>query len=247
MTIKLISHALRMVFGDLAGALRVTGLLYLLSQAVVILPPLLLNGTYSINDPFGVTSPGFGLVTFAVVIVTLILSIILSTWMAVAWHRYILLNETGLSYPKGKVGSYFWTGFGYGILCFLPAILFAIVIGMVVGPEAIECPLAIGVLTVLVSFLFLRIAMGLPGLCVDNNVVFRESWRMTAPLSSAIFGVALIAGVVAVLSTYATMALGGSLVVALIFSIIIGWVQLVVTLSVLTTVYGVVVEGRQLT
>ncbi len=251
MSIRMFIHALRMVFSDLGASLRVTGPLYILAYILISAPFVVFMGSADfasvIGDP---TNPPDASGGFALsLLIGVVGYIILSTWLAIAWHRYVLLGETGVSYPKGKVSSYFWRGLGYAIAAFLPTIVIFGMLVTAIGPSFTVAAMMEACVTIVGLYLLFRISMGLPGLCVDRSIDLQQSWRATAPVSGAILGMVVL---IAVASTVVTLVLtallsSGGLAVGLVINLVVGWVQLVVGLSMLTTIYGVAIEGRDLT
>ncbi|MEO0359454.1 MAG: hypothetical protein AAF386_14450, partial [Pseudomonadota bacterium] len=244
MSLRIFIHALRMVFADLGASLKVTGVLYLFAYVLIAAPFVIFLGTADIvsvmSDPNGPPNVEGGFLLS--VLVGVVGYITLSTWLAICWHRYVLLGEIALSFPTGKVGPYFWRGFGYAIAAFLPVV---IVGGIIVTAAGQGAAVVVDILVTVVGlFLLFRISMGLPGLCVDQHIDLQESWKRTAPFSGMILGTTLILAVVSTVFSLLVAGLlsgagGASIVVVMALNLIIGWMQLMVGLSLLTTFYGV--------
>ena len=91
-------HALRMVFGNFKQVLQITIGPALIAVAAMIVMALMTRGS---SEPvyYGAEGPppdlGGGLVLPVLVAFLIVFAIFL--WVAVAWHRYVLLEE----YPNG--------------------------------------------------------------------------------------------------------------------------------------------------
>jgi len=91
--------------------------------------------------------------------------------------------------------------------------------------------------------LFFRLGMGLPGLSVEQPIGIGDSFQRTSAHMGILFQVTLIASaILTVASLPALVSFPGSWVVSLALS----WFTTVFSLSLLTTAYGVIIEGREL-
>ena len=247
MTFKIITHALRMVFSNIIPTLHVTAVLYLMTQAVSIIGNLISVGQVHTGGIMAQIEAGelFPTALFWVFFIfSMLVSIIATSWMAVAWHRYVLLGEQSSfvpKYPKGLVGRYFFTALGATLLIMVPAIILLIFVGMAVG-YAIANPVVTIIFSIVFLYLLWRVTMTLPVLSVGNNMSIRDSWKHTAKLSAPIFGVSVIIGTLTTLAQFLPTTIPG----AWIISILLGWVSTVVGLSILTTIYGICVESREI-
>jgi len=97
------------------------------------------------------------------------------------------------------------------------------------------------------SFLWLRLAVSLPAVAIGKTMGIKEAWGATAPLAMAIFGVAviLVAFNLLVGAAMGQIFASGSYV-GLVVNLLVQWFTLMVGVSILTTIYGHVVEGRDL-
>jgi hypothetical protein len=108
--------------------------------------------------------------------------------------------------------------------------------------------LLIGVLGGL-AFLWiaLRISLVLPAAAVGNTISLRESWETTAPMSATIWGIAaLLAGLNMCIMGLTDVLLPNQGGFALIAQTAVYLIEGIVFISVLTTLYGNLVEGRSL-
>ncbi len=103
------------------------------------------------------------------------------------------------------------------------------------------------VIGTLFSWLSIRLGLVLPAVAVGKQMTFRESWTATAALSFAILTAILILVVLnVVVSGVLGLLFRGSVVFG-ILDLVVGWVSVMVGLSILTTIYGHAVEGRPIT
>jgi hypothetical protein len=93
-----------------------------------------------------------------------------------------------------------------------------------------------------VIWLSLRLGLVMPSAAIDQPMGLRQSWAATAPVSRDLVGLSVIG--LAGLAVTALLAMPGPL--GAILGAVASWITLMVGASVLTTVYGVAVEGREL-
>ncbi len=253
---NLIRHAFRMIFTNFGQALRVSvgpyAILLVVAYGLVSLfadPAVVLNMRNTVQ-----TSQGSIL---AVILAILIMTLFVSSWVAVSWHRFILLEEYSGILPslKGRpIWSYVGKGLLLGLIVLFAALIVFFVLGLVAtpfmgsggnpGPVLIALSL---ISTSLISFISLRLGVALPGTAVDNPLSFGEAWNATGDFSGPIFGVAImltainiLPGILLVWVYAAAPMIGFSLDLALY------WLTIMLGITVLTTLYGHIVERRKL-
>lgn len=136
--------------------------------------------------------------------------------IAIGWHRYVLRGEIPRSpyfLPAEKTfWPYIWRGFKVGlkvVLIILP--LFAIMAFAMTSvlpgmfamqpsgavPTSFLVASTIGnlLMMTLVSWLTMRMGLGLPGTAVGQDVRSSASWKMTGPISGALFTAAILVAV----------------------------------------------------
>lgn len=248
---QIVKHSLRQVFGNMGGALRVSLVLYLV-QAV--LGVALGVGAMSMGG--GQMSPdqataGF----FGAVLVVAVVAIVTGLWIAVAWHRYVLLGEEGSFVPgfKGdRIWAYFLRSLGYGIILVIIALVWGLIVGFLLGGLILNNPMLGGLLMALLVYLPIlviafRMTADLPAMALGASSEFMSGWRAT---EGQTFDIAVMAAILVVAAVVVEMA--GAYVfdmmgpVSLVWQLVIGWVQMMVGVSVLTTLYGHYIEKRDL-
>ncbi|MES2433108.1 MAG: hypothetical protein V4586_04710 [Pseudomonadota bacterium] len=245
--VQIFSHSLRQVMDNLGPALKVSGVLYLVQ--VVITGAL----GYALASA-GMSGMGGGM-GLGVVLV-LVVSLITSIWIAVAWHRYVLLGEEPVGYVPPfmgeRMGSYFIKSLLIGLVLMALMMILSMVIGTLFG-RVLMGNMLIGMLLMAVMvqvpmiYLGLRLAAALPGTALGNNPAFLAGWQATEgewrPLLQLAVIMALALWVVNLISWFV---FGGYGVTAHLWQLIAGWPVTMVGLSVLTTLYGHYIEKRPL-
>lgn len=257
---QLLRHVMQQVFGNLRQAAQLTFLLFL----APFIGFLALGGG---NMATGIgNAPGGGALLGGLLLI--IGTVVAYCWAAVGWHRYVLLEETGngvLPVWRGdRIGAYFGRAFIVGLVVILAVMGGGIVVGIfaaVTQSVAVAVVLGIG-LVFGASWVATRIGLVLPAAALGERMKIGESWAVTRPVASQIFlpliVIALVVGVIQQL----LLAVFGQTVTAEIFGVmqdqvvlslpgqilngLVSWVQILVNLALMTTLYGNLVEGRQL-
>jgi hypothetical protein len=182
-----------------------------------------------------------------------LLFFIAMSWIAVAWHRFVLLEESSSQLFPGWNASRLFNYLGKTlILVFLIAIGLAVpfaVISVLLGATGLAglMPMIGLGLFVCVYYLFFRSGLVLPAVALDKRMSFLESYRMTADLSGAIWGTALIVVGVSISTAILLGAVMPNNIIGVLMNAIVQWFMVMISASLLTTIYGHTVERRQLT
>lgn len=252
MGVNLFMHSVRLVLGDWRNALRVTGLLYLIYAIPALVLGLLFPVTAASQSPEQAMA---AMASFAPVgIITGLLLAVVYVWLAVTWHRYILLDEQ----PSGQLPAFHRSEIlayaGNAILLWLISLVVFIVVGLVTSPLAFLGPIGailIGVVILAVALIVgYRLGLVLPSRAVGQRLTFGEAWAATKGQSGTILVLAIVSALAAVIIDIPAMVLaflpGIGTILAMIWRLATGWVTLVVGVSILTTLYGVFVEKRNI-
>lgn len=244
-------HSLRQVSNNLDGALRVSALLYVV-QALVGLVLFrgfsVLGGSgsqQSMRDMMmGGNFPWISMVVF------LLVAVVCNLWIAVGWHRYVLTNEKPTLLPTfrgDRIWAYFLRGFVIGLIL-IPV---AFVVGLLVGVVAAT---GMGPLTAVAAVLFgvpvwivgLRMSVSLPGVALGSETGIGDAWNATKDDWGTFVALAVILAILSFgLGLIGTL-IFGSIGLGILWDFAFGWVQLMVGVSILTTLYGHYIEKRQL-
>ncbi|KAA9006890.1 hypothetical protein [Histidinibacterium aquaticum] len=266
MAVQILRHAILMVLNNLGDALKAT-LAPLVAGAVAV---MLLFAVLGIDvealsalsgpggDPLAQEDlPPEALQNVGSLMIFLLLAALISilcfSWAAVVWHRFILLEEypPALPSPSGKpVGAYLWRSLLVAILLIVVMIPVSLIGGLLLGPLLAGSPvLATAVFStvfgVLASYLWLRWAMVLPAVAVGRGLTIRDSWKATGRLGSTILGVSVLTILLNLVLGLLAVPFGASFV-ALLVNIVVSWFTALVGLSILTTLYGHLIEDRPL-
>ncbi|NVJ95589.1 MAG: hypothetical protein HWD91_08380 [Marivivens sp.] len=249
---KLILHSFNMIFGNLAEALKVS--------VGPILVGLLLIGLsflgFGLNFEFlsemeqgssANTGAAFLFVLLAIVIMTVVFA-----WIAVAWHRFVLLEQYPGILPafRGQpIGAYIGRTLVLSLLIALVVFALAFVIGLLTALTAsMGLAIFLGVgLGFVVSYLWLRIGLVLPATALREPLKVSESMAATKPMAGTIFGVSAI---LAILNFLISLIIGQVYnfagIIAFVLDVAANWVFIMVGISILTTLYGHLIEKRPL-
>ncbi len=265
---QLLRHVVQQVFGNLGSAARITlvliiipiGILAATNPGILTGSSLQFDATTGQNDFSGVGLFG--------VLLALVAGVICWLWAAVAWHRFVLLEE----YPSGLFptwrGSNIGNYFGNSILIFLIMIAVGIAVGIVIGilitlvrSEALAILLGVGLVFGL-SWVATRVGLILPAAAIGEKLRISESWKATAPVSGQIILPIFVLALASTILNQGIIALFGETTgiptqfgvqqqvtlsaVGTILSLVVTWLQMLLNLALMTTLYGNLIEGRQL-
>lgn len=265
MSANLLMHAVRMVLNNLSDALKASvgpflvGILILMLVAGAMGLPLSsinqIGQTNSTVDPTTMTpEEAAAMVSLGLFsLVAMVVYIVVASWVAVTWHRFILLAEYPSTVPSmaGKpIGAYIGRSIVLGLLLVVIAIPVFLVFGLLAGPLMAASPLLFGgligvLLGGILGFFWLRLGLTLPATAIGEKLGIKDSWSQTGPMSSVIFGVALLLMLLNFVIGLPGQLAGQNLVGALL-GIAASWFTLMVGVGILTTLYGHIVEGREL-
>lgn len=249
MSVRLLLHSFRLLFGNLSDALKV-------SVAPIMIAGLLGIAAFSVS---GVTPemiamasvtgqlPPNGLLAILFMAVVMLFTF---SWIAVAWHRFVLLEEYPGYVPAvtdRPIWPYVWRMLGLGLLLFVLATMLSVVmsIALSIAGEA-----AIGIAAFLIgtvmTYVWLRTALILPATAVGEELKLRDAWSASAPGGRDILGVASILVGLNVMVGLVQQAVIPPGALSLVVGLVVSWITLMVGTSILTTLYGYLVQNRPL-
>lgn len=244
-------HSLRLVFGNFADAVRVSGLLFAALAAATLLVGrdiVAFGGMQEMMDA-GQFPWLQGMLFVAVLLVT-------SIWTAVAWHRFILKEERPGSILPAWHGDRILAYFGASMLLALVSVLVSLVIGFVAVPltmifafGSMTVAVLIGLaLTIPLVIVLYRLTPILPAAAVGASWSLGEAWRATSGASGAMLVLAIATiGATTILDQIGLRAFAESLILSILWQGSTYWLSLMVGVSIATTLYGHYVEKRPLT
>ncbi|MGR3502126.1 hypothetical protein [Pseudaestuariivita sp.] len=245
--LRLFRHAVLMLIDNLGPAFRVS----LLPAAIFGLAAYLSFASFASGiQPDGTVSNGQLLVI--VVFALLALGVVIFCWVATAWHRYVLLEEQpGAALPKwhgDAVKRYLGASLrviGMTMLVGIPLlVLFAAFGGGSFSTE--DSSIASIAFNFLVSYVSLRFSMVLPAAAIGTTMTVMDSWRATSGFAWAILLANLLVNLLVGIPGLIAGSLLGSALAAGSYYLVAGWLQLMLSISLLTALYGHIVEGRAL-
>jgi hypothetical protein len=246
---EIVKHSFAMLFRNLGNAMRVSlgpiAIALLIAFAIIsLLQVSAVRVVYDVSR--GEISSN---VAFAVILLMVVFFFV-SAWIAVSWHRFILLEEYPGLLPPLKdrpVWPYVGKTFLLALVmmaAMIPALIVtSLLTGVFGATPGIFSILGIG-LALYFSYMWLRFGLVLPAIALSRPMSFTEAWKSTGPHSNAILGTGalliLINSGVALVSSVMPGAL------SVLLDLVSSWITVMVGTSVLTTLYGVIVERRTL-
>lgn len=256
-------HSWRQVFGNLPAALRLTAVPYGLLMAISFLPALWI-ANYPMQAgrmmrPVVETPAMMPMLLFPI----LILALILSLWMAVAWHRYILTEERGGVAPPfhfDRILGYFGKGLLIGLIAVIPAVILLMLLSGILSavvdsesamklasPESQPLLEALTLIVLMpVIILISRLSVALPGVALAPGVPLSQGWDATKGQNLTIAGLVLLTVALNFVIGFVAGLLFHSMTLSILWQAVSQWIVTMVGLSILTTLYGHYVEKRPL-
>lgn len=238
---QIFTHSVRLVWANRGVALRLSAVLYIISAIVQVWTKELQVGDVA------AATPGTGSVFLDLILA--VVSLIISLWIAVAWHRYILLEEIPDGYLPQWHGDRMAAYFGRSILIMLVMLGVILVssVPLIIGMSgAIGGPfLALGIIFAI--FVFYRLCAILPSSAMGKPITMREAWVATEGTTGTII-VLIICMIVCLFLMFMPAALFGAISTALgmAYLIIAQWFVTMFGISIFTTFYGYFIEKREL-
>ncbi|MBF9042556.1 hypothetical protein HKCCE4037_04420 [Rhodobacterales bacterium HKCCE4037] len=266
---QLLRHIVHQVFGNLLTAARITLVLALIPIGILLAtnPGVLTGGAFA-YDPTAPSDDFSGMALIGILL-ALLTGVICWLWAAVAWHRFVLLEEypTGIfpAWRGSNIGNYFGNSLLIGLIMFGLGFAFGIGIALLsigIQSEALAIFLLIGLVFGL-SWVATRIGLILPAAAIGERLGIGESWRATAPVAGQIILPIFVLALASTILNQAIIVLFAETAAALpddffaqqqvtlswagtILSLIVTWLQMLLNLALMTTLYGNLIEGRQL-
>jgi hypothetical protein len=259
---QIVRHSFVLLFRNLSDALKISlgplligVVVALLVASATGLPPELLTRVTNPALMMQISQFLTGSAVFGLLII-LVMVVFITAWVAVNWHRFVLLEEYPGLLPalSGQpIGGYVWRAVLLSLVLIVVSLPVSFIVGLILapflGPGTISptgiIPMSLGILLgAFLSWVWLRLALILPAAAVGNRMGMGDSWTVTGQLSGAIFQAGLILMVINGVAGYAVEAVFGASVIGLVLGQAVTWVSLMVGVSILTTLYGHLVEDR---
>ena len=262
---KALGHAFRSTTDNIGFAFHISWpwVLILLPFNVATNLYLVMNGLQTGSEP----NPEMLGKFFAVITPLVLASIVAYASIAVNWHRYVLLDEIARGWQRLRIDSLTWRYIGNFILIILVLIVGGIAVGLALGiggflanailGETVAAILLIPALAALYVFAFVaayRLSVKLPAVALGrSDFSLRNAWEETKGNSWRLLGLLILfflclmlvaVGMFAI--TYAFGLLGTvGLSLAVAIQVMVNWVATILGVTLLTSLYGFFVEGRE--
>jgi hypothetical protein len=249
----IIKHSFGLVFRNFGQALRVSVGPILLAALIIYLVAVTIGMTPArIFMTLAVGRMMSSLILFGLFVLAVIS--VMAAWIAVAWHRFILLEEYPGLLPAASaqlIGWYVGKTLMLSAILFLASFAFGLVAGFLTAILGLQdnflAGFAFGLLNFFVMIVvYFRLALILPATAVGSSMTLAASRAATAPMTNDILGAA---GILIALSAVANLVTGLFPIFSLPFlalTLVTAWVFMLVGMSVLTTLYGYLIEKRPL-
>jgi hypothetical protein len=245
-------HSIRLVFGQLPQAFRISGILFIL--------PCLALLALNLVPVSALQAPSLSWQLWLIIIAFFLGTGFLCLWIAVAWHRFVLRDDLPASLVPpllplrtiAYLGRVLQTALIGALIGFVAAFLTAFLALPFRGSGAIvlisfALNLCVFALCFMISF---RLAPLLPGAAIARPLNLGEAWTATRGANGSftvLAVVSLLASILIDLPIYLLVTLPGvGIFLALAWLAAANWVRMMVGVSILTTIYGVYVEKRSL-
>lgn len=250
---QIIIHSVRQVFGNLGAALRISALLMAIQFSVTtwFTSRMAEMGlTDPLNPPTEIPA-GVG----ASSLTMLIVAFVAGPWVAVAWHRYVLLEEApGAALPAwngGRWAAYLWAMLRVGSVVvgvvFIGLIVLGTILALLGAMTQGNAPKLTIVALLAGTYIGYRLCLVMPAAALGEQMSVGTSWKTTAPgskqivfLTMILLGFSLAVPVIGVAVSVVSPAIG------MLVQMVISWALFLIGASVMTTLYGHFHQGRSL-
>ncbi len=228
------------VISNFMDVLRVTGTIFLLALTVRFGFDFLVSNNILTNNIVGIV----------LTILVRLIETISFFWIAVSLHRYLLLGEFRKTiFPKwhGRVVlAYLSKSYLIGLILLTPVVIFSMVIMKTTPSNVLGSPVLFSAIIFGVLFLILRVSTVLPAIAVENSTSIGEAWRATNSCKGTIVLLVVLTLGINALPEYFLALLDIESRITDFALPIIYWIQVVLSISILTTLYGYLFEARSL-
>lgn len=237
-------HSVKQVFGNFGAAVRISGLLFL----VQVFAALIFGRTAMTAGMNGAMMMPRGSM-----LLLMLVTLVTSLWIAVAWHRFILRVEEPQSVVPTFHGQRMLAYLGYSLLLIviiaIPAAILGAVGAVIVnafGANIVTSLVASLIVLVPVLLLSLRLCPVLPAAALGEPLGLRAAWDATQGTTADFLVLAVIASVASFAIGLPMVLFMGFAPLMIAWALVTAWIKMMVGASILTTVYGHYVERRPL-
>ncbi|MCG7520428.1 hypothetical protein [Ruegeria sp. Ofav3-42] len=172
-------------------------------------------------------------------------------WIAVSWHRFILLEE----YPRGifptfrfdRILAYLGRVLMLGLLFAIAWLPMGLVLAMLSKSLTILSIIVVAVYLVYLVVCFYRLSIILPAAAIGEPITIGSAWNSTTGIASSILVLIVVAFLFQVLVQLVFTVLAFIPVLGILLTVFFGTLILpMINVSIMTTMYGVFIEKREL-
>ncbi|MUZ71986.1 hypothetical protein GOZ90_04745 [Agrobacterium vitis] len=239
---SIFKHALMLTAKNWRVALRIL--------APFIVANLILRALMFLYAVYGLNGEGSSSLWAMIPITNLLFNLIAFLWIAVSWHRFILLEEYPQTIPVfygDHIASYFASSLLIAIVTCAPLVPLFLLAGILQGANAgLWLVLTISLVAVLgLSIMAMRLMTLLPGAALGNPLAIQDMWVTTRGQNSTFLGLVFMLFLIALPFRFVSLALhNGLTLIEALWDIASGYVLLIIGLAVLTVLYGHYIEKR---
>ena len=248
----LFKHAVSRVFRNLDDALAISGLIWIATMVVMVVASSVeFAGSPVVVDPLAdQPMPDISVTQILLIFGANLLVILSSIWIAIEWHRFILLGERPNSIIPPFRGALFGAYFGKSVILTAAFCALALAAGMVIvlvtallGGAQFAPALMMMIMGAFGMYAFYRASPVLPAAALGESLTLKQAWSQTEPHKKAVVQATflMVFGTI-VLRIPALMA--GSGPIGVVASLITGWVGLMVGVSLLSVIYEISSKGE---
>ncbi len=255
--VKILFKSLSQIYYNLSDALKLTGPLFLVMIALNVSVSYFMLGVLSLQDIQGLKNAEELVLTpeyWFTILILILVNVVFSAWISVLWHRYMLLSErpSDLMPPfRSQVIVAYILATLRVFLVLLAAIIPAMVLLAIFAVTGLMST-GVGIVgfgfifTAYVFYISLRISLVLPSRAIGKAMPIGESWHKTGSTGNAIIVVGILMGTGAYIGQMIGQTVFTNGALLQVFNLVIGWFFVMVSVTILTTLYGYLVEGRSL-
>lgn len=242
--LKLLTHSIKQVFGNFRAALQISGVIFAVLCTLTFFVFTRLEGQADLQ---------FSGSFWALAVFAMVLSAAGYLWIAVSWHRFVLLDET----PVGLIPRFHRKNIISYFIRLLIILLVLLITGLLMGfvalvlvsafPSAAFATLLPLLINLGLSAFFFTLSPILVAGALGKKMSFSEA---QAAFSGKLIGLLVLIVLIAFLSWLGGFVLGDiwrlGAVVSGVISTIYYWVTMMIGISIYTTLYGHFIEKREL-
>ncbi|TAG12557.1 MAG: hypothetical protein EAZ40_15545 [Rhodobacterales bacterium] len=255
-TLSILRHSILQIIRQPVDVLRI----FLLPMTASFLIVKLTGLAFTLSPFYLNIAFARGLVPWGRLAAVTLVTLLIGLWAAAAWHRFVLLADRPRGFwpvvPWPAFLAFLRRGLAVGLLALLIIFAASFVYGLVLGfasastkrpPGLLAHAIGLG-LSLPILVMSLRLAVALPGAAVQAKHSMGGIWSHMSDLFFTMLGLMIALVTLRYLVGEGLSSLGltpitnlGFLVVAILESL-----QIILSLSIVTTLYGRYIEGRPL-